>query len=56
MTDYIIEVNGRIIAEYVDDGRNEVVVVTPKASVFHRKFKEPKMVKQVVNELIALGK
>ena len=52
MTDYICELDdGRILAEYVDDGVNEVVLVSRKASIYHRKYRIPREVEKAVRML-----
>ena len=51
MTDYIIEVDGNEICEYVDDARDAVVVITNRASVLERKYRMPVEIRKALREL-----
>lgn len=51
MTDYIIEMDRGGICEYVDDGIDQVVLITPKASVLRRAFREPSSYKKLMSTL-----
>ena len=51
MTDYIYEIEGRRICEYVDDGISRTVVVTRKASVLHRPYREPPEYRKLMRAL-----
>lgn len=52
MTDYIVEdVKKGTYCEYVDDGKNQVILVTPHASVLKREYKEPKELRQLLRML-----
>jgi len=49
MTDYITELpDDETICEYVDDGMNQAVLVTLKASVLRREFREPAAIRKVM--------
>jgi len=49
MTDYITELpDDETICEYVDDGMNQVVLVTSKASVLRREFREPAAIRKAL--------
>jgi len=41
MTDYIYEIGEQKICEYLDDGLSRTVVVTTKASVLYRPYRNP---------------
>lgn len=57
MTDYICEQdNGGILTEYVDDGKNEVVLVSRKASVYRKKYRVPHEAKEAMRLLEGLKK
>jgi len=40
MTDYICELdNSKLLTEHVDDGKDQVILVSRKASVYRRKYR-----------------
>ncbi len=52
MTDYIIELDkGGRISEYVDDGLDQAVLVTSKASVLRRPFRKPPEYRKLMSTL-----
>lgn len=41
MTDYIVELpDGRVVSYYVDDGKNQVTLVTKRSSILTRKIRK----------------
>ena len=57
MTDYICELDsGRLLTEYVDDGKDEVVLISRKASVYHKKYRMPQETKEAMRILEGLRK
>jgi len=54
MTDYIYEIEGRRICEYVDDGISRTVVVTRKASVLHRPYREPSEYRKLMRTIMRI--
>jgi len=55
MTDYIYEIEGRRICEYVDDGIDQTVVVTLKASVLRRPYREPPEFRKLMRTLTRIS-
>jgi hypothetical protein len=55
MTNYIVEgvVKG-IYCEFVDDGIDQVVFITPESSVFKRDYREPPELKKAMGVLTKL--
>ena len=57
MTDYICELdNGSVLSEYVNDGKDEVILISRKASVYHKKYKMPREAKEAMRILERLKK
>ena len=56
MTDYICELdNSKLLTEHVDDGKDQVILVSRKASVYRRKYRMPHEAKEAMRLLEKLG-
>mgnify|MGYP000170855323 CR=1 FL=1 len=56
MTDYICELdNSELLTEHVDDGKDQVILVSRKASVYRRKYRMPREAKEAMRLLEKLG-
>lgn len=51
MTDYFVDFAGIKLAEYVDDGRDEAVLITDKGSVLKRPFREARDFRKLMSIL-----
>jgi len=52
MTDYICELdNNKLLTEHEDDGKNQVILVSRKASVYRRKYRVPHEAKEAMRFL-----
>ena len=52
MTDYVCEMNdGKILTEHVDDGKDQVILVSRRASVYRRKYRMPREAKEAMRLL-----
>ena len=56
MTDYICEQDNRkLLTEHVDDGEDQVILVSKRASVYRRKYRMPREAKDAIRFLENLG-
>ena len=56
MTDYICELdNSKLLTEHVDDGKDQVILVSRRASVYRRKYRMPHEAKDAIKFLEKLG-
>jgi len=56
MTDYVCELdNSELLTEHVDDGKDQVILVSRKASVYRRKYIMPCEAKDAIRFLEKLG-
>ena len=56
MTDYICELDNReLLTEHVDDGEEQVILISRKASVYRRKYRVPHEAKEAMRFLENLG-
>ena len=57
MTDYICELDNRkLLTEHVDDGKDQVILVSKRASVYRRKYRVPREAKDAMRFFRELGR
>ena len=45
MTDVVVEIDGKVVGYYIDDGQNQVTLVTKRSSILTRKMRKVKISK-----------